>query len=122
MGPYIRYRHVHDFTHDVDHVRKSPSAFLSAGSKVIRVLIEGEPGNEASALPPTLGHAPQRAQWKFLRSGEKRDQGLLLSEPDGVFGRETGLILQRDPIWVVLRMERLVYFPKTQDVFQESPH
>ena len=34
MGPY---RHVHDFTHDVDHVRKS--LFFRAGSKVIRVLI-----------------------------------------------------------------------------------
>ena len=37
-----------NFTHDVDHVRKSP---FRAGSKVIRVLIarkEGEPGNEAN--------------------------------------------------------------------------
>ena len=35
MGPYIKYRH--DFTHDVDHVRKSPRLSLrfsfGAGSK-----------------------------------------------------------------------------------------
>ena len=41
--------YVHDCTHDVDHVRKS-----LAGSKGIRVFIEGEPGNEA--ISNVIGH------------------------------------------------------------------
>ena len=50
---------------------------------------------------------------------------LSLSEPDASFGCETGLILRRDPessyLDIVLRIERLVCFTKTQDIFQDDP-
>jgi hypothetical protein len=49
---------------------------------------------------------------------------LVLSEPDADFGRETGLILRRDPESSYLnRLEdkKPVCFPKTQDIFQDDP-